>query len=153
MLPETVLGLPLHPLIVHAVVVLVPLSALGAVLVVLVPRWLRPYGPLVVLGAVAGAVSAYLAWETGPVLQERLQIGGPLLEKVEQHSRYGLYTLVASVPFAALALAALVAGVRGTSPQVQRLVAALAAVAGVVATALVVLTGHSGSDAVWNPQG
>ena len=32
-MPETVLGLPLHPLVVHAVVVLVPLSALGAVAV------------------------------------------------------------------------------------------------------------------------
>ncbi|QNP57125.1 DUF2231 domain-containing protein [Tessaracoccus defluvii] len=38
------LGLPLHPLIVHAVVVFIPLAALGALLVVLSRRLRERYG-------------------------------------------------------------------------------------------------------------
>ena len=36
---DTVLGLPLHPLVVHAVVVLLPLVALGVMALAVVPRW------------------------------------------------------------------------------------------------------------------
>lgn len=153
MLPETVLGLPLHPLVVHAVVVLLPLSALGAVAVALVPRWQRPYGALVAAGAVAGAASAYVAREAGLALAASLQLGGPVAEKVDQHSRYGLYVVLSSVPFALLAVGAVLAALRGASPGTQRLVAALSAVAGLVVAVLVVLAGHSGSQAVWDPTG
>ena len=60
MLPDTVNGLPLHPLTVHATVVLVPLLALLGVLFV-IPRireWARwPLG----LVAVAAAASTYVS--------------------------------------------------------------------------------------------
>ena len=45
-------GLPLHPLIVHATVVFVPLSVLGALVVVLFPAARRRYGSLVVITAI-----------------------------------------------------------------------------------------------------
>lgn len=35
----TVFGLPAHPLVVHAVVVLLPLAAVAAIAAALVPRW------------------------------------------------------------------------------------------------------------------
>ena len=58
-------GLPLHPLIVHATVVFVPLSVLGALVVVLFPAARRRYGSLVVITAVVATVITVLAEESG----------------------------------------------------------------------------------------
>src|SRR5689334_10532250 len=54
-------GLPLHPLVVHATVVLVPLAVLGAIVVVLVPAARRRYGSLVVVTAAVATVCTVLA--------------------------------------------------------------------------------------------
>ncbi|MEV4388804.1 DUF2231 domain-containing protein, partial [Micromonospora sp. NPDC049580] len=48
-MPDTVNGLPLHPLVVHAVVVLLPLAALGVAALAVRPSWRGRYGGLVVL--------------------------------------------------------------------------------------------------------
>jgi len=39
----TINGLPLHPLLVHAVVVLLPLAAVGSIIIAVVPKWRRRY--------------------------------------------------------------------------------------------------------------
>ena len=60
-----ILGLPLHPLIIHAVVVLVPLAALGGI-AISVFTWARKrYGSLVVIGSFGAAVSTYVAQIAG----------------------------------------------------------------------------------------
>jgi hypothetical protein len=46
-------GLPVHPLVVHLVVVLLPLAAIGTIAIAVRPVWRRPYGALVVLFAAA----------------------------------------------------------------------------------------------------
>ena len=69
---DTILGLPVHPLVVHAVVVIVPLTALGAVAIALVPRWSRRFGVLVVLGALAGTGAAFVAERSGKQLAARV---------------------------------------------------------------------------------
>ncbi len=61
-------GLPLHPLVVHAAVVFIPLAALGAVLVVLSARFRGRYGGLAVLLGAAAVVAAFAARLTGPCL-------------------------------------------------------------------------------------
>lgn len=66
---DAVFGLPLHPLVVHAVVVLLPLVALAVIALVLMPRWRArfavPLLGLLVVGAVS-AVVAMLAGEASP---------------------------------------------------------------------------------------
>ena len=60
-----ILGLPLHPLIIHATVVLVPLAALGGI-VIAVLTWARKrYGSLVAVGSFGAAGSALAAQVTG----------------------------------------------------------------------------------------
>ena len=151
LVPTTVFGLPLHPLVVHAVVVLLPLAALGAVAVAVRPRWNRPYGPLVALAALGGAASATVAKLAGDRLEAALFLSEDVRALVADHGRYGLYTLVASWPFAALAVATALLGRRGSAGRsgVPRAAAVASAVAGLVALALTVLAGHSGSTAVW----
>ncbi|MGA8248602.1 MAG: hypothetical protein WB797_16970, partial [Nocardioides sp.] len=54
-------GLPLHPLIVHVVVVFAPLAGLGGILYAVTPRWrwwLRwPFVASAVIAAAAGVVA------------------------------------------------------------------------------------------------
>ncbi|MDH5279339.1 MAG: hypothetical protein OEW53_09900, partial [Actinomycetota bacterium] len=46
-MPDTIGDVPVHPLVVHAVVVLLPLAALGVLVLVVVPRWRPTFAPLV----------------------------------------------------------------------------------------------------------
>jgi len=144
----TVAGIPAHPLLVHAVVVLVPLAALGSVAVAVRPGWSRPYGLLVAAGALAGAGAATLARFAGEQLEDAIEITPGFQPVIDQHERFGLFTVFASWPFAVLAIAAIVLARRGDG-RWSRVTGALAAVAGVVAVVATVLAGHSGSAAVW----
>lgn len=53
---DLVNGLPVHPLVVHAVVVLLPLAIVGTILVAVRPTWRRAYGPLVVVASALSVV-------------------------------------------------------------------------------------------------
>ncbi len=58
-------GLPLHPLIVHVVVVFAPLAGIGGILYAAVPRWRwRLRWPLLA-GAVTVLVCVFLAGDSG----------------------------------------------------------------------------------------
>lgn len=139
-----VFGLPLHPLVVHGAVVLVPLAALGA-LAVLFSSWVRArYGWLTVLVAVAGALATLAARLSGPVLADQISAGGPAFET---HEMWGQLAVFPAVALALLLPSALWAENRSrTGWWVLVALTAISAVAGLV---LVVLTGHSGATAVW----
>lgn len=144
-------GLPLHPLVVHAVVVLVPLAALGAVLVAARRRWAPTFGPLVAAGAVAAAVSALVAQQAGQALQQALNYtAGEGNDLIDQHSRYGQSVVYLSVAFAVATVASVVlTGRLGAVTRWPRVLGWLAAVLGVAATVLTVLAGDTGSTSVW----
>ena len=144
----TVGGLPAHPLLVHAVVVLLPLAALGAALVAARPSWSRPYGPLVAAGDLAGAVAATLAKSAGDRLAAAIDITPGFQPVIDAHGRLGLYVVLAAWPFALLAVLAAVLG-RRPHGRAARVAGVLAAVAGVAAVVTTVLAGHSGAAAVW----
>lgn len=89
----TFLGdLPLHPLVVHAVVVLVPLTVLGAVVAAVWPAARRRFGVPVVACGVLALVSTYVAQEAGeglerylprdPAIMAHTHMGGELLKWV-----------------------------------------------------------------------
>ncbi|MFZ1412042.1 MAG: cytochrome b5 domain-containing protein [Micropruina sp.] len=139
---DTIAGLPLHPLVVHAAVVLLPLSALGLIALVLVPTWRSTFGWLTLGGLSVGTVSAFIAKESGEALAARLGLPA-------QHAAWG--DLLVPVAVATL----IAAGVwfwlqRGVARSLA--VLATGIVASLLATASVVLTvlvGHSGAEAVW----
>lgn len=147
---ETIGGLPAHPLIVHAVVMLLPLAVLGSIAVAVRPNWNRPYAILTAAAGVLGAVSATLAKMAGDWLSEELTLSPAIKAEIGDHGRFGLYVVVAAWPFAALAVATAVLGRRqNVSPALTRTVAVLTTVAGLVVLGLTILAGHSGSAAVW----
>jgi uncharacterized membrane protein len=164
---DTIFGLPVHPLVVHGVVVLLPLAGLGVVAISLVPSWRRRYGVLVVLLAAAATAAVPVATRSGQELAER--VGEP-----ERHADLGSMVIWYAVPMLLL-VGALVwldrrqpqpargyaaSGAARNSGSTARtsmqsrlvlLVAGLSVVAAVGAITLTVLTGHAGSKAHWEP--
>lgn len=153
MLPDDVFGLPLHPLIVHAAVVLVPLAAVGTLLITVVPRWRRTYGWLVVVASGAALVTVPLATRTGRRLTELREFGGPVLERIQEHEIMGDRIIWAVAPMFVLNVAVVMLLRAGRPSRDVTVAAILATVAATVSVVLVVLTGHLGSTAVWNPTG
>lgn len=162
---DTIGGLPVHPLVVHAVVVLLPLAVLGTVAVALRPSWRARYSGLVALVAVVGTALCPVATSSGEALERR--VGDP-----GEHAGLGDQLLWFSLPMALLAVVmwwmqrrartaadatAPATGDRGTSGRgvaVRGLgvVAVLAVVASVAAGVQVYRVGDSGARAVWADQ-
>ena len=139
---DTIGGLPLHPLTVHAASVLIPLSAIALVLLVFVPKWRKAYLPLTV-GALAVSVGlAFAAKQSGEALAAR--VGNP-----GEHQALGDILFPASIGLFFLG-AAFYFFTKTKNPKwTLQLSGGLstAAVAGVVI--LSVLVGHSGAEATW----
>ena len=64
-------GLPVHALVVHVVVVLVPLMSVVTVVFVVRPKW-RPELPWAILGSAGAFLASFVAKESGEKLQARL---------------------------------------------------------------------------------
>jgi hypothetical protein len=149
---EELFGLPAHPLIVHAVVVLLPLAAAGTIATALVRRWRRPYGPLVAAAALAAVLSVLLAQGSGEELEHKV----PKSDLVERHTELGDSVLPFAIALAVVALAVAAEprlGRRapdGYPTAVAAVVVVLALATGVGATWKVVQVGHSGSKAAWH---
>lgn len=141
-------GLPLHPLVVHAVVVLIPLSAIGLLAIVLVRRWRAPYGPLVLAGLFLAAVFAFVAESSGESLAQT--VGQP-----GSHAQWGERLPAASAAAFVLALVWWLWQRRSTdrSGWGVRVLGGLALVAGLGLTALTGVVGHTGAQAAWGKVG
>src|SRR6478735_9508703 len=69
---DTLFGLPAHPFLVHIPIVLLPLSAIGVVLMALRPRWHRSYRWVVLAIGTVGVMGAALAASAGEEFEARL---------------------------------------------------------------------------------
>ena len=149
-------GIPLHPLVVHAAVVLAPMAALASVLMV-VPRWrgLARWPALVL--AVGAALAVHAATLTGQDLLEASGIDSPL---IESHMEWGERLRLATWALAALTAVAFRAlphrirapGERDAAGRVAVLEKSLTVVLPVVAVLVLVLafvTGEAGARSVW----
>jgi hypothetical protein len=160
----TVDGIPAHPLVVHAVVVLLPLAAVGTLLVVARPVWRQQLGVWVLLLALGGVAAIPVATQTGEQLEHAL--GGGELIKIHEERADKL--LIPALIFLALLAATVLtgrrAGARADGPgaahaltggtatlsRVTLITGVLAALAGLVVTGLVVWIGHAGSAAAYS---
>jgi hypothetical protein len=82
---DTVFGLPMHPLVVHATAVLVPLAALAVILQVCWPRFRAWAGPLPAALSLLGLVLTPLSTATGESLEEKVAESS----LVEKHAELG----------------------------------------------------------------
>lgn len=153
--------LPLHVLVIHAVVAALPAAALTGVIFALVPRWrwlLR--WPVLMLG-LGGAVLAYVAKESGEAFVAAIPELQPV---VAEHQRLGDRLFWYSLAFAALTVVAFLLlggpsalasgkGAKATkSVPLDRVVSAAVVVMAVLLLWQTYRTGDTGAKAVWTGQ-
>ncbi len=141
---DTIAGLPLHALINHAVVVLLPLLAIFTI-VVAVRRDLRERFMWWVVGANGLMfVVTLVTKESGEALQKRL--GGQV---AQEHAELG-----SVLPWFALflALASAASAVTAQNKALRPIAAVVSVIAAIAAAVWTVRTGDAGARAVWGGQ-
>jgi uncharacterized membrane protein len=152
---DQISGLPVHVLVLHAAVVLIPLLALGAVVYAVVPRWRSPTGWAVLLLAIVAPICAYVTRESGLKLYNRVVARGISPKgrvMLDQHMYFGTRTMWYSIALGAVTLVLVAATLRSRNslPRLAGIglaviTVALAAISGYY----VFRTGDSGAHVVW----
>jgi hypothetical protein len=165
-------GLPAHPLMVHAAVVLLPLLAIGGVLYAVAPFTRRHIRWPVIFLALAAPGAVLSAKLSGEEFKKNQNLQSPEIQtQIGEHQEFGEVTvwLAAGLAVLVLALTLLVheraatavgrgtddtsvgAGARGGAPMIVQIVLAVLTV-GFAGAALfyVFQTGDSGANLVWN---
>lgn len=143
---DTIGGLPVHPLVVHAAVMLLPIAAVALIIIFFVPRWRKQYGWLTMIAMAAGVGAAVVAKESGEALAAR--VGLP-----EQHQQ--LASILVPVAVVAFVVSAVWFWLqrKADAAQTRSIAARVVGVAAMVLAAavivLTVLVGHSGATAAW----
>jgi uncharacterized membrane protein len=147
---DTFMGLPVHILILHATVVLVPLVALVTIAVFLWPAWRRKFAVPVAILNVAMLALTWATVRSGEDFKHRFRIQGDTRTPEYDHERWGrdllwwvLALTIVAVLVAALSRIPNLPGFLGIG-----LGGAVAALA-VVSIAFTVVTGHTGAEGNW----
>ena len=158
---DYIFGLPMHVLVIHGIVVLVPLLAVLAIAFAVLPRWRAVLRWPTAIGAVLSAVGAWVAAQSGEALLVRVsQVRSATtdFDLVRNHTDAGYRVRLVATIFMVVVLAAcwlLKPSARddvGSRP-LQLVVAVLVVAASVALIVAVVLAGHAGSAAVWSDLG
>ncbi|CAN5402414.1 hypothetical protein BH10ACT2_BH10ACT2_17760 [soil metagenome] len=170
---NTFFGIPAHPLLVHIPAVLLPLAALGVVVMVLRPQWHLRYRWAVLGVSLVGTLGAILAADAGESFAERIEAkqGFAAAARWDDHIEAGDTAQVFAIIFlVAVAIYVLVpffverraaagrtapaedAGKPATRfvPRWASLVMAVLVVGASIGTVTtVIIAGHSGAKSVW----
>jgi len=142
----TLAGLPLHPLLVHSAVVLIPLVAIGALVMSYLPSFSRRHGKIILILAVIAQVSVFLAKMSGEAFAEILD------KNVEKHAELGEITPLVTLPMVILIYLRWRMDRSGStfgSVVIRRLTSVALVVASLISIIVIVLVGHSGASSVW----
>lgn len=163
---KSISGIPLHPLIVHIPVVLVPLAFLGAIAALFIPRWRSWCLPLTAVLTAVSLVGVQLAIQSGEGLEEILDEESAAIER---HSQLAEQARPMVLLFVVFAVAAAViwwliqrdapgdeGGPSARTATLRKLIVpicALSVLTGALATVWIYRTGHSGAESVWKEAG
>ena len=155
---DIILGLPVHALVIHAVVVLVPLAGLTAIAYVVRPGWRRVLRWPTAAGAVIAGGSAFVAAQSGEALLVRVsqvRASTTNFDLLTTHTEWGSRARTFCLVFMVLTLVALwfarppqEEAPRGHALDV--LLGTLVVLSALAAIVTVVLAGHAGSAVVWD---
>ena len=164
MVPSRLFGIPAHPLMVHAAVVLVPLAALALIAVGWNRAWRHQYYLPIMLVSVGGALGAFFAQQTGSSLKHALRAAG---KRVGGHPGQGNTAFLLAGLFAAVCVGLWLYEAYGEQIR-DRLgltdryrlpfdentaLYAIAVPVALLAIVTMVLAGHSGATLVWKTYG
>ena len=150
-MPEGIAGVPLHPLVVHAVVVLLPLAAVGVIVEAVVPRWRSALAVTVLMVTIVGTALVPIATQSGKNLRQSLGVES----LVARHASLGQSLIFFAGPLLVAAVGLWWTERRDGDREYSasaisitfRIVAVIIAVATIIQ---VVRIGHSGAEAVWS---
>jgi uncharacterized membrane protein len=153
---DSLFGLPAHPFLVHIPVVLIPLGAVGAVLM-LWPRLRSTIGWWVCGILVVAGITTQLAISSGQSLEEYVRETALVRDHVRIGENVRPWLLLFFLALVGVMLIDLAVKRRGSQPQGRDVMK----IAGVVLSALSIVfaavsvywiyrIGHSGSKSVWN---
>ncbi|TPG35990.1 DUF2231 domain-containing protein [Mycolicibacterium hodleri] len=147
----TIWGLPAHALLVHAIVVLAPLTAVLEILCGFWPAARRRLVWLVVALAGTTTILTPITTDAGEWLKDQRRVVSPILQEHAERGDWMIY-FSAALLVVALALAALHwLESRSDTPRkaITVVVAIVALVVGVSSIVTVARIGHSGAESVW----
>ncbi len=149
-MPNDFHGLPLHPLVVHATVVIIPLAALTVLLAAVWPRFRAWAGPLPAGLSLVGLILVPLSTSTGETLERHV----PHSALLEKHTHLADGLLPWMIGLLAVSSIGYAVHRRGRDNSVHSfvpIVLAAVTVVAVVGTAVqVVRIGESGAKAAWH---
>lgn len=157
---STIFGLPAHPLIVHAAVVLVPLAAIAFAATCWRRSWRGVLGIPIAALAVSGALAAWLATQSGDPLEhsvkEAARAAGTTA-RFGEHPEQGDAAFIWATIFAvgAVAFVALHLGRRKVDlpAWADKAAFAVVLVPAAIAVFTMIAAGHSGAELVWKDVG
>ncbi|CAB4562720.1 unannotated protein [freshwater metagenome] len=141
---DLITGLPVHILVNHVVVVIVPLAVITVILAVAFPRLRQSYRYPAVGLAIVGALSAIVAEQSGEALEARVGVA-------EEHSEWGEMLPPVAVALAVLSVIWLIVSYMSSSRGkiLAGVIGGVVIIVGIVAVVITVLAGHSGAQSVW----
>jgi hypothetical protein len=131
---------------VHSAVVLVPLVAIGALVMSYLPSFSRRHGKIILILALIAQVSVFLAKMSGEAFAEILD------KNVEKHAELGEITPLVTLPMVILIYLRWRMDRSGStfgSVVIRRLTSVALVVASLISIIVIVLVGHSGASSVW----
>ena len=141
---DLITGLPVHPLIIHVVVIMLPVAALAMVALVFLPALRRHYLLPTLVALLVGAGSAFVAKQSGEALQNR--VGSP-----GEHAELGENVVPLALGlFAVSVIWAYAPKIMSRWPKfLQRVLELGILVLAGASIVFTVLAGHSGATASW----
>lgn len=152
-------GLPLHPLVVHAVVIFLIAASVGAIALAVRPAWRHKYGYLLGIVSCAGVVTTYVAVQSGLVLTEVPGLGR------DAHREAGQLLMWLTIPWAFVVVlmvtldrwwmvdknkhGTLYRKAHLTQPWWLLGLCTVAAIASAIVMFQTAIVGHSGAEATW----
>jgi cytochrome b involved in lipid metabolism len=141
------MGLPLHPLIIHVVAVLVPLSALGVIFLLAFPKFAPTFSPLILLLLIVSTVSGFIAENSGQALSNRVGYPGDHAEQGERLAKLILlFTLLYIIWFVIYRKSI---KFKSADKLLKNSLSVLLLLAAIASTTLTFIVGHSGAKASW----
>ncbi|MFM6842091.1 MAG: cytochrome b5 domain-containing protein [Candidatus Planktophila sp.] len=137
----SIAGLPVHPLIVHFAVVILPLAATALIALIYMPKLKSQYSFITTVAVVLGSAAVLVAKQSGEALSEK--IGTPV-----KHADYASLLTYTAFVFMVLTLI----WYRSSKGRKSRVVTPLGhttVLAAIAVLVLTFLTGHTGAEAVW----
>lgn len=146
---DSFLNLPLHVLVLHFTVVLVPLGAMATVAVMVRQQWRARFAPFVAAGNVALLGLTFVTVRAGIALQHRLDPTGESVP-THDHEAFGKALLWVVLALAVVSMVTWAASrAANFAPAALTGLAAVVAALAVVSAGMTVVTGHTGSESHW----